>query len=453
MKTKFLIQTFAAMLGTYLLYQADWGLNVLLLALAVVGLLMQFQKLPLLPALLFLVAALLVAISGSLLALVLFWLLLLLVVALSHSRLSWPVALLEGLQKLLSAGWRMVFQQKQLPMRGFSLGKSLLLTLPPLFITLLFYALYSSANPVFADRISLAQLPLPRPSWFLLFFLLLYLSYALVYALPAKSLQPWDVRQPDVLLRRRKKSPFNPLWLKYEYKTALIALAMLNALLLLFHGVDLLTLLEGRPAQGVTFAQWVHQGVGTLIVSIVLAVALLIWVFRGNLNFFIHNQNLRLLARAWIIQNALLVLSTALKNSWYVASYGLTYKRIGVGVYLLLVLIGLITTWSKISHKNTLWWMIKGNLKATLLVLLLTACLPWGRLIAWYNLEQARVPDGAYLMELPLHTTDQLVKHQHLLTDQQLLRLEFRREVLQKSTTLENWKSWTLLNHYAAKNL
>lgn len=453
MKTKFLIQTLSAMLATYLLYQAGWGFNVLLLSLLVLGLLLAFQKPALFPAMLFLAAALLFAISGSLLAMVLFWLLLLLLLALSQNHLSWPVALLDGLQKLLNGGWRMLLQQKQLPIRGFTLGKSMLLSLPPLFITLLFYALYAKANPVFADRITLAHLHLPKASWFLLFFLMLYLSYALVYALPHSSLQAWDSRQPDVLLRRRKKSSFNPLWLKYEYKTALIALVLLNTLLLLFHSVDVATLLEGRPAQGVTYAEWVHQGVGTLIISIVMAVALLIWVFRGNLNFFTHNQPLRLLARAWIIQNVLLVLSTALKNSWYIASWGLTYKRIGVWVYLLLVLIGLITTWSKISHKHTLWWMIKGNLRAALLVLLLTASLPWARLISWYNLEQAKVQDVAYLMELPLHTTDQLLAHQHLLSDGQLLQLEDRRARLLESTKTNNWKNWTLLNHYAAQNL
>ncbi|AHM60668.1 hypothetical protein D770_12055 [Flammeovirgaceae bacterium 311] len=447
------LQATAALTGTWLLYQTSWGLNAFLLALMVLGLLVWTKRLAPIPAVLFGISGLFVALSASMLSLVLFWLLLFLLIGNRQSSVSWLIAIPEGICRLVSSGWKVLRSGNQTALPGFSLSKSLLFTLPPLGITLIFYALYANASPAFASKASLAQLNLPDITWFLLFFGLLYGSYALAYAHPATRLEAWDARQPDVLIRRRRKIMLNPFWLKYEYKTALLVLGLLNALLLLFHGIDMTTLMEGKPGDGITYAEWVHQGVGTLIVSIMMAVALLIYVFRGNLNFFKQNKPLLQLAKAWIIQNLLLVLTTTLKNSWYIASYGLTYKRIGVWVYLVLVLIGLISTWIKISEKQTLWWMIKGNFRATLVVLLLVAALPWARIISWYNLEKAAVHDTAYLLELPLHNTDQLMQYKFAFRPEQQRRLHNRQSSLIHLTKTENWKSWTLLNHYAAQNL
>lgn len=453
MNRKTYFQLAAAFLGTLLLYQANWGLNAFLFALLVLCLLVSTKRLPLLPALLFGVAGLLVAASASILSVVLYLLLLFVLLSQVHSSTSWPTATLDGIGRIFSGGWQVVVQQKQTPIPGFSLGKGLLLTLPSIGITIIFYSLYANASPAFADKVSLAQLQLPHPYWFVLFFGLYYASYSLTHTLPSMRLQQWDKLQPNILERRRTKSFLNPFWLKYEYKTALMVLVLLNSLLLLFHGVDVATLLEGKPAEGITYAQWVHQGVGTLIISILIAVALLLYVFRGNLNFFRQNQSLKTFAMAWIIQNALLALTTVLKNSCYIEAYGLTYKRIGLWVYLLLVLVGLITTWHKITQRQTLWWMIKRNYKAAILLLLLTAAFPWARIISWYNLEQAQVRDNAYLLQLPLYNTDQLLKHLHTLPLEQERQVLLRKESLLETTSIENWKSWTILNHYAAQNL
>ena len=447
------VQALAALFGTWLLYEANWGINAFLLTVVILGLLVWKKQVAPIPAFLFGLSGLLIAISASAISLVLFWLILFMVIGISQATISWLVAIPLGIGKLIKGGWLAMKSQRQGPLPGFSFSKSLLLTLPPLGITIIFYALYANASPAFASKASLAQLHLPDFSWFMLFFGLFYGSYALVFAHPESKMEAWDARQPEVLIRRRRKNILNPFWLKYEYKTALLVLGLLNGLLLLFHGIDMTTLLEGKPGEGLTYAELVHHGVGTLIISIVMAVALLVYVFRGNLNFFQQNKSLQALAKAWIIQNALLACTTALKNSWYIASYGLTYKRIGVWVYLALVLIGLITTWIKISEKHTLWWMIKGNFKATILVLLLVAAFPWARTITWYNLEKAETHDTNYLLYLPLHNTDQLLAHKAMFESEQQSVLHYRQTRLLELTKTENWKSWTLLNYYATQNL
>ena len=445
-------QAVAALLATLLLYEAQWGLNAFLVTLLALLLMALTKRLPLVPALLFGLAGALVAVHASILSMVLYWILLFVLISNGSRTVSWPSSLPNGIDKLLRGAWQVLRHQRQGFLPGFSLGKSLLLTLPPLGITMIFYALYANASPTFASKVSLAQLDLPAPSWFLLFFGLLWASYALSHTLPSSRLEDWDAEQPDVLQRERRKNSLNPFWLKYEYKTALVALVCLNGLLLLFHAIDITALFEGKPGD-ITYSEWVHQGVGALIISIIMAVALLVYVFRGNLNFFRENESLKMGAKVWIIQNAALAFTTALKNSWYVAYWGLTYRRIGVFVYLTLVLIGLITTWSKINQKYSLWWMIKSNYKAVVLVLLLLAVFPWARIITWYNLSEARVRDEYYLFHLPIHNTDQLQPYRHTFLEQHQQALTRREASLKQATLHENWKSWNLLNHYAAQHL
>ncbi|MBW3544229.1 MAG: DUF4173 domain-containing protein [Bacteroidetes bacterium] len=453
MKNKLIyLQTTVALAGAGLLYQSSWGVNAFLVSLLVLCLLAAVRRLSMLPALLFALAGLLVAVNAATISMVLYWLLLMILISNTQGRISWSAAIPDGISRLIKGGWLVIGSQKQRIVPGFSLSKGLLMILPPLGITLIFYALYANASPAFASKVSLAGLDLPTPGWFLLFIALLYGSFSLAYVLPVSKLQLWDARQPDVLLRIRKKYCLNPFWLKYEYKTAVTALVSLNVLLLLFHTVDLISLFEGKPGN-ITYSEWVHQGVGALILSILMAVALLVYVFRGNLNFFQQNHSLKLGAKAWIIQNALLVFTTALKNSWYIASWGLTYRRIGVWVYLLLVLIGLFTTWMKIQQKQTLWWMIKGNFKAAVLVLLLVAAFPWARIITWYNLHEVPNRDEYYLFHLPIHNTDQLLPYQHSFMEKHQEALQGRIVQLEQSTEKNHWKSWNLLNYYAAQNL
>ncbi len=446
------LQALVAMAGTALFYQSSWGVNAFLVAVLTLVLVARTRRIPLLPALLFGLAGLLVAVNAAMISLVLYWLLLMILVSSTQSSTSWAAGIPDGATRFIKGGWQVISKQKQGLIPGFTMGKSLFIVVPPLVITLLFYGLYAIASPTFATKVSLARLDLPNPGWFILFFSLLYCSYALVYVLPVSDLQLWDARQPTILQRIRRKNFLNPFWLKYEYKTAVLALFCLNGLLLLFHGVDIFSLFEGKPGD-ITYSEWVHQGVGALILSILMAVALLVYVFRGNLNFFSQNASLRTGAKVWIIQNALLVFTTALKNSWYIASWGLTYRRIGVWVYLVLVLIGLIATWSKIQHKQTLWWMIKVNLRATVLVLLLVAAFPWARIITWYNLHEVKNRDEYYLFHLPIHNTDQLLPYSHTFMEAHQQALHDRIAELEEATQTNNWKSWNLLNYYAAQQL
>jgi hypothetical protein len=132
----------------------------------------------------------------------------------------------------------------------------------------------------------------------------------------------------------------------------------------------------------------VHEGTEMLIISIVLAMAVLLFFFKGNLNFYKRNKWLKYGAYAWIIQNAMLVCSVLLRDYYYILKHGLAYKRIGVLFFLLMVLVGLITVFLKIWARKTNYFLFRVNAWAGIVILVLATTIHWDELIAGYNLKR-----------------------------------------------------------------
>jgi hypothetical protein len=145
---------------------------------------------------------------------------------------------------------------------------------------------------------------------------------------------------------------------------------------------------EGKPVY-----KMVHEGTELLIVSIVLAMAILMFFFKGNLNFYKRNKWLKYGAYAWIIQNALLVTSVFMRDYYYILKHGLAYKRIGVLFFLLMVLIGLITVFVKIWSRKTNYFLFRVNAWAGIVVLVLATTIHWDEFIAGYNLKRKNTVD------------------------------------------------------------
>ena len=62
----------------------------------------------------------------------------------------------------------------------------------------------------------------------------------------------------------------------------------------------------------------------------------MLYYFRGRLNYHSKNKTLKLLAYVWIAQNIFMILSTAYRNNMYIEESGISYKKIGLYVYLML---------------------------------------------------------------------------------------------------------------------
>lgn len=210
--------------------------------------------------------------------------------------------------------------------------------------------------------------------------------------------------------------------LENEYKTALILICSVNALLLLINSIDIRYLwfnISSDLKSAPELSKLVHEGTNLLILSILLSIAILLYYFRGNLNFFTNKRWLVIGSYIWIIQNGILVISVLLRNYEYIINYGLTHKRNGVAVFLLLTSIGLVMMWLKIKNLYSFFNLFKQAGWAGYFVLVSLGLFDWDSMIARYNLstQNASSLDYKYLYELSDRTLPILYENRQKIAD------------------------------------
>lgn len=278
----------------------------------------------------------------------------------------------------------------------------------PLTIIIIFIALYKNGNPVFNDFISKIDFSYINLQWILLTVLGYYLFNNIanpVLVDPATSI---DLKVENTLL---KNDSFSEEELKKENQLGTILMVLLNLLIVFYLVTDVTYILELNNLSAAELSNQVHNGVGALIASIVIAIVVILYFFRGNLNFYRHNKNLKILTYCWIALNIFLVFAIAVKNYQYINSFGLTYKRIGVNIYLILTSIGLITAFLKIVKLKNIIYLIRVNFKTAFAILILCSLINWDNGITNYNLNHAKVLDMDYLINLSNNNTLQLKKY------------------------------------------
>ncbi len=269
----------------------------------------------------------------------------------------------------------------------------------PALITIVFYFLYSFANPDFRIQLSWPEL---------------YLNYALIFSIAwaaillaplffesgLKTITQSEIEISSDLKRsktNKSKLRIPTLGLLNENKQAVLMFAMLNILICLFLIFNCWQLFQ-PSTKG--FSQQVHESFYTLIISIILAIVLILYFFRGNQNFYHANHTLIKLAHLWIILNAVLALFTLYKNTIYVEAFGLTYKRIGVYIGLILTIIGLFITFIKVVRVKTNWYLIRQNAWIVYCFFIGYGLIDWDRVIVSFNLHHAKYTDYEYIYSL-----------------------------------------------------
>lgn len=269
------------------------------------------------------------------------------------------------------------------------------------FVTVgLFYIIYYFANGKFAELSNqfwesfwtfiIEFFPLQR---MLLFVIGGFIAGGALWRSPLPNWIKTRLGQSDFVQRYRTKKAsalpikFGMLDLKKEYQQSIAILLILNVLLLIVNAIDVRYVwFDTQVRDAYEMRQYVHDGTYLLIAAILLAMTILLIAFRGKLNFFSKNGWLKRLAYTWIAQNALLTLSVAMRNIRYVEEYNLAYKRIGVFIFLALVLFGLVTLVFKIKEKKNLFYVLKVNALASYCVWILVCCVNWDVFITKYNL-------------------------------------------------------------------
>ncbi|MFK7757275.1 MAG: DUF4173 domain-containing protein [Flavobacteriales bacterium] len=312
--------------------------------------------------------------------------------------------------------------------------------------------------------------------WFVLFSLgVLLTSSAVHHFAPSSALQRL-IKRPNTLLRpsrikvlnQKKSLPkvfnTNAIALKVEYKLACIILVCLNVLLFVTNGLDVWNLWFQFNPSGIRLSQFVHEGTYVLIFSIILASLVLLFYYRGNLNFYKNNKRLFLLAQIWILQNAVLATSVAVRNYHYVNyTHALTEKRIGVFVFLILVILGLAMLYLKIRDKKSITWLVKTNLVLFMGVLSVVQMVNWERVIITYNFSNPLVKeidvallfkevdyDLVFLDQKIAATKGELEKYSGRSYEDVYSAWDRRKAYYQKRFTDAEWHSW---NYHQWKNL
>lgn len=223
-----------------------------------------------------------------------------------------------------------------------------------------------------------------------------------------------DLRMSDTLQRVRRRQYYPRLLpgLTGEYHTAVAGVIVIGALLLLLNVLDVLSVwVAVAPDSAPELSRFVHRGTYVLIVSVLLSISILLFCFRKNLNFYPRNGLLKALACSWVGQNIFLLCSTGLRNWHYVSEYGLTCKRIGVVVFLLMVCVSLLLLLVKIQKRKTLYHFFRMSIFGCLGVLVAGGLVNWDVLIASYNTSlTGRVPDYAYLEKLSYQTAPYILE-------------------------------------------
>lgn len=195
-----------------------------------------------------------------------------------------------------------------------------------------------------------------------------------------------DQKSDDNIYRKRKNVHHrNMIRLKNEWKSGIFLLGVLNLMLFAFNWMDVKMTWFKIEWQGLAFSEFVHTGVYTLIAAILISIALVLYYFNRNLNFYPKNKWLKYLAFIWLFQNGILLISVAMRNYWYISYYSLAYKRIGVYIFLTLVAVGLITVFIKVARKKSGFYLFRTNAMLTVIVLVIFSLFNWDVIIAKYN--------------------------------------------------------------------
>jgi hypothetical protein len=268
----------------------------------------------------------------------------------------------------------------------------------PVLVAMAFVQLYRVGNPRFDvltaglfDGLFDLLGELLTPHLLFLVFAMMVCA-ALVRRIAPDAMHRIEHQMTDTLVRTRIRRPrwMRPLSmdpLERERRAGVVLLVLVNIALMVVNVIDISWVWLGFTVpKDFSLKQFVHEGTWALIWSIMLSMLVLLYLFRRNLNFHPRNTPLKHLATVWVVQNFILGISVFLRNYHYISFHGLAYKRVGVIVFLALVLIGLITLYIKVRERRSFYYLTRVNAWAWFAVLIGLTTVDWDSTIVRYNL-------------------------------------------------------------------
>ena len=277
--------------------------------------------------------------------------------------------------------------------------------IPVIFLGL-FFIVYSFGSDHFSSLFTDYELDINMPQLIAMCILGFYISFSF-----------WNYWVPDVCYQYNPKlnneftnisevknqNTFSFLDLDFERKSGEITLVLLNIMLLVFIGTynyEQFFEIKDTAAKMSELSAATHERVNSVIFSILMAVGVILFYFKGGFNFDKNATLLKTLAKIWIFLNGILIVSTFVKNSEYISSFGLTYKRLGVYAFLILSLIGLVYTFLKIKKQKTNAYLVNQMVWYFYGTVLLCSYINWGNLVTNYNISVNKGLEPTFLSGL-----------------------------------------------------
>lgn len=264
------------------------------------------------------------------------------------------------------------------------------------FVSVLFFLLYKDSSPIFAEYTKWIHFDVTKLSWFFFTGGGFFLMYAFLYH---KTIPFIESRENalGIQLQQRTIDDRRQNRLETEKLSLIVLFTLLNLMLLVINIGDFNTIiLNGKLPEGIKHSDFVHNGIASLIFSIIFAICIIMYFLRNDLNFQKGHRFFKSLVLLWIAQNVLMLLSTLWRNHIYISEYTLTHLRIGVYVWLVLAFIGLILTAIKIISNKSNWFLVRTNFSTWIVVLVLSSSVDWDLTIARYNLQNKKVNEIDY---------------------------------------------------------
>ena len=314
------------------------------------------------------------------------------------------------------------------------------IVLIPFLILLLFIGLYSAGDVHFSKildtifyNISFSHIAF----MFLGFVVTLYLLHQYEFGNTENN-------EKNTLERRRKNGKGkqrNMYELINEYKMGLLTLGTLNLLIFVVNILEIQHYwIDFVVPQGFSLKDFVHQGTYALIFSILLSMFIVLHFFRKNLNFLSKNRWLKYLAVIWMVQNAIMVISVAVKNYHYISYHGLADKRIGEYVFLLMTLVGIVTLIIKVQKRKTEFWTIRANAWSVLIIMVIYSSFNWSVITTVHNLYHRNIS------QIDTDNYIEMSPRALLLAKQNLMKIRIQIEAHQKNK--EKWINHLEYNDY-----
>jgi hypothetical protein len=294
-------------------------------------------------------------------------------------------------QRLVAAGLKAVigpFQDLALFLKARARGRTLRLTallvgaITPVAGGIVFFALFMAANPVLTRAIDEFHLP--------------GLDVGRLLFWGAVGGAAWAVLRPRGLrwtLAAPKWAQANGApWVSTASVT--VSLVVFNAIFALQNGLDIAFLWSGAALpKGMTYADYAHRGAYPLVATALLA-GVFVVVFLRPGSATASRRWPRILVTVWVIQNLVLVASTAFRTWHYVEVYSLTRLRIAALIWMGLVAVGLaLIGWRLLCNKSASW-LINVNALAAGVVLATCSVVDLGAIAAGWNVTHAAEVGG-----------------------------------------------------------